>query len=246
VAAGDLNGDGALDLVVGNRPSVLKNGENWVHLQDQAGNLVVGIAFGRDTEETLAVAVGDLNGDGALDVVAGNAPRPDFNEDGQNQVYFNDGTSKLSAGVAFDGEQRTTSLVLADFNGDGALDIVVGNGIEPGINNGGQNRIYYNDGLGNFPTSATIGAPGDTTTLAVGEEGSSKPGGDDFHATTLAVGEEGGSGDIGRVTTLAVGEEGGRGDQGSVSTMAVGEEGGSDIGRVTTMAVGEEGGTSDA
>lgn len=169
VAAGDLNGDGVLDLVVGNRPSVLKNGKNWVHLQDQAGNFLAGVAFGRDTEETLAVAVGDLNGDGTLDVVAGNAPRADFNEDGQNQIYFNDGTGKLSDGVAFDGVQRTTSVVLADFNGDGALDIVIGNGVAPNINNGGQNRIYYNDGLGNFPTSATIGAPGNTSALAVAD-----------------------------------------------------------------------------
>ncbi|MCE7983065.1 MAG: VCBS repeat-containing protein [Caldilinea sp. CFX5] len=169
VAAGDLNGDGGLDLVVGNHPSVLKNGENWIHLQDQAGNLQAGIAFGRNTEETLAVAVGDLNGDGALDVVVGNAPRPDFNESGQNQIYFNDGTGKVSDGVAFDGAERTTSLVLADFNGDGAIDIVVGNGAQPGINNGGQNRIYYNDGFGNFPTSAAIGAPGDTRALAVAD-----------------------------------------------------------------------------
>ncbi len=56
------------------------------------------------------------------------------------------------------------------------------------------------------------------TTLALGEEGGTKPGTSGGRMTTMAVGEEGG----GTVTTQALGEEGG----GTMTTMALGEEGG--------------------
>jgi len=123
---GDMNGDGALDVIVGNHPhTALRGGENWIYFNDGSGNLLQAMPFGRDTEYTTSVAVGDLNGDGALDIVAGHAPFGAYQENGQNVIYFNNGAGQLRAGVPFGDFQSTTSVAVADLNGDGALDIIV-------------------------------------------------------------------------------------------------------------------------
>lgn len=79
------------------------------------------------------------------------------------------------------------------------------------------------------------------TTMAVGEEGGTRPPPD---MTTMAVGEEGGTKPPPDMTTKAIGEEGGTKPPPDMTTMAVGEEGGTRPPVVTTRAIGEEGGTA--
>jgi len=81
VAVGDVDGDGDLDLVIGN------NGHNAVYVNDGTGNFYTGSdcsapdvrCFGPSDDNTTSMAVGDVDGDGDLDLVTGN--------DGQNAVY---------------------------------------------------------------------------------------------------------------------------------------------------------------
>ncbi|HEY6357722.1 MAG TPA: VCBS repeat-containing protein, partial [Vicinamibacterales bacterium] len=64
IAAGDFNGDGAVDLVVPNRDG----GQSYVYLNDGHGNFPNRVPFGPARSATRAVAVGDLDGDGRLDI----------------------------------------------------------------------------------------------------------------------------------------------------------------------------------
>jgi hypothetical protein len=90
----------------------------------QGPNFEPFFAFG-GPDNTLSLAVGDLNDDGALDIVVGN---DSFSTAQQSTIYLNDGTGRFPNGIPFGGPgDRTFKVVLADLNGDGHLDLAVGN-----------------------------------------------------------------------------------------------------------------------
>jgi hypothetical protein len=167
VVAGDLNGDGTLDLVIGNMPTVNESGRDWIYLNDGRGILRQQIPLGSETAHTTAIALADLNGDGLLDLILAHKPQSDVPGSGRNLIYLNEGGATFSAAIPFGDLEQTTSLAVADLNGDGAFDIIVGNGSSGG--EAGQNRLFFNDTSGGFATSLPFGEPGDTTALVVGD-----------------------------------------------------------------------------
>ena len=61
-----MDGDGDLDIVVGN--------QNVVYLNDGTGNFSAGRNFGTGLDDPRClIAVGDMDGDGDLDIVVGNS-----------------------------------------------------------------------------------------------------------------------------------------------------------------------------
>ena len=81
------------------------------------------VLVGTEPMDTRSVAWGDWDGDGDLDLAIGN-----YGE--VNQVYENDGGGlKLNGGLGWvsPDEMNTTSLAWGDWDGDGDLDLVVGN-----------------------------------------------------------------------------------------------------------------------
>ncbi|NIS75166.1 MAG: VCBS repeat-containing protein, partial [Deltaproteobacteria bacterium] len=75
-------------------------------------------------------ALGDVEGDGDLDIIEGNSGQP-------NRVWLNDGTGTFADSGQLLGSSDTTSVALGDLDGDGDLDIVEGNFGQP-------NRIWLN------------------------------------------------------------------------------------------------------
>jgi arylsulfatase A-like enzyme len=145
IALGDVDGDGDLDVVAGNAGLT-----NRLYLNNGTANPFSGIAgtdIGTDVHYTVSIALGDMDGDGDLDVVAGNHNSP-------NRIHLNNGTADpfnpVTAGtvISLDAD-ATNAISLGDMDGDGDLDVVAGNYNQ-------ANRLYLNNGTAD-PFSGVTG-----------------------------------------------------------------------------------------
>ena len=131
IALADLNGDGALDAFVANA----SNQGNRVYFGDGAGTFYRQWAEPWCLCERGGRARGPEWRTAFLDAVVGN-------KTGQaNRVWFNNGAGNFTNSGQSLGSGNTEGIALADFNGDGSLDIFeVNNLCLQG------NRIRLNDG----------------------------------------------------------------------------------------------------
>ncbi|MCU0866626.1 MAG: VCBS repeat-containing protein [Planctomycetes bacterium] len=149
LALGDVDGDGDLDLIAANY------GQDRLFVNNGSGAFVDATSrwLPVDNQIAQAVAFGDVDGDGDLDLVIGT-------QLGQKRLYRNDGTgtfADVTAGRMPVDIDNTRAVVFGDVDGDGDLDLLLGNGENPGDGIAGQqNRLYRNDGTGTF-TDATAG-----------------------------------------------------------------------------------------
>ena len=128
VAWGDWDGDGDLDLAVGNGEDLA--GQPIRVYANSGGDLALAWTS-PENDDTRSVAWGDWDGDGDLDLAVGNY-------DGNNRVYANSGGDLTLAWTSLE-SYFTTSVAWGDWDGDGDLDLAVGN-------NRGSSQVYANSG----------------------------------------------------------------------------------------------------
>jgi hypothetical protein len=144
----DLDGDGDLDLVAGswrNRVMLYRNdGDARAFRFVLADSALVTLTRGSNTTPT----VGDLDGDGDLDLLVGEAS-------GALNMYRNDGTSTAPSFTLVSDEYldidvgRRSAPTLVDVDRDGDLDLVVGA-------ESGTLTLFRNEG-GTFVADSTLG-----------------------------------------------------------------------------------------
>ena len=149
IATGDLDGDGDIDLV-----ESIHTGGNHIYLNDGSGNYSFSsqILNGSLNHST---TLGDVDNDGDLDIVTGNV-----------SVYLNNGTGSFTDSGQTLGNSEATSITLGDIDNDGDLDMVVGNGT-PSV--GQADKVYFNDGAGNFTDSTQSLGADITKSTALGD-----------------------------------------------------------------------------
>jgi len=116
VVAGDLNGDGATDLVVANA----QTGNVDVLLGDGKGKFQTPVHY-KVGGSPVAIVLGDLAGHGKVDIAVAN-------QSGNSvSVLLGNGDGTFQAAVTYAVGSGPVALAVGDFNGDGHPDLLVAN-----------------------------------------------------------------------------------------------------------------------
>ncbi len=150
VAAGDVNGDGKVDLAIAN----LIGDDVSVLLGTGTGTFgaVRDYAVG---SQPLSVGMGDFNGDGKIDLVTANA--------GSLTVLLGTGTGSFRGPVNVDVGTSPVAIAVGDFNGDRRLDVVSANSSTSNVS------VLLNDGT--WPATDTPSISVNDVTVIEGNSG---------------------------------------------------------------------------
>jgi hypothetical protein len=152
IAAGDFNHDGRLDLVTADGGGVdvlLGNGDGTFQTP-------VAIAV---NPQTKSVQVADVNGDGNLDLAVASVCSSAANL-GVASVLLGNGDGTFKAPTHNNVGYCPNSLSIADYNGDGKLDVAVTNGgLAYGNYYYGTVSLLFGNGDGSFQSEVTTPVP---------------------------------------------------------------------------------------
>ena len=126
-ATGDVNGDGRMDAVVGQAegqslggPS-LPGGLRWFEAPADRTQPWIRHDLDVEFESTHNIRLADINGDGTMDVVAGEQDQAPLK---RLAVFYNDGHGSFTRQVL--GTDASHNVAVGDADGDGDLDILAG------------------------------------------------------------------------------------------------------------------------
>jgi hypothetical protein len=120
VAIGDLEGDGALDLVTADSSVGPEGADLWVLLGNGDGSFQAAVAYPAGDEPS-SVVIGDLDANGVADLAVSNRSSHDVS------VLLGRGDGTFESPVAYGADQKPSSLAVGDVDGDYALDLAVAN-----------------------------------------------------------------------------------------------------------------------
>ena len=145
----DINGDGKPDRVAASNSPLVGV---YVMLSQGNGTFNSPTFWWSGTSPILALAVGDVDSDGKLDIVAAGY------YDGNVNVLLNNGAGTFGAAWSYAVAGTPNSIALGDFNADGTLDIVATNGTEL--------DLLLNNGDGTFGAAQAVGPAGISVVVA--------------------------------------------------------------------------------
>jgi hypothetical protein len=166
VAAADLNRDGKVDLIVTNRcvEDDCTRGALGLLLGNGDGTFQPSVTFGAGGSRFYSMALADVNGDGAIDILTGD--------------YFTvrvslgngDGTFQPPVAYAHGGEEAQ-SVAVGDVNGDGKPDVLAASKCEVGYGCfQGVIGVLLGNGDGTFQKPMVFGSYGvDATSIALAD-----------------------------------------------------------------------------
>jgi hypothetical protein len=161
IASGDFNEDGHPDLVAAD----LGSGEVSVLFGDGSGGFgrALNFSIGEGFQSPYAVAVGDANEDGHLDIATADT---NISNEGIS-LLLGDGTGQFAAAVLFPvgaaGIHSPQGIVLTDVTGDGHADIVTAN------LNTSDVSLLAGDGTGNFAPAVSLATDTGPVVVAAGD-----------------------------------------------------------------------------
>ena len=151
-AVADFDGDGHADLAV---PLALAS-TIQIYRGNGDGTFTGPVSYPANGP-VVSIAAGDFNGDGKPDLAAAITSVPD----GEVRIFLNDGSGGFGNSTLFPAGSYASQVVVADFNGDGELDLTV-----PDFN-AGTVLVLLGDGHGGF--GAPISSPGGGGNIVVGD-----------------------------------------------------------------------------
>ncbi|MCA8941915.1 MAG: VCBS repeat-containing protein, partial [Planctomycetes bacterium] len=163
--AADFDGDGDVDLMLFHAFPLLYLQTGPMQFTDVTSTRMPGTPMGFVPNLFVSARVGDLNGDGSLDVVV------DYNHAGPPMTLLNDGSATFALGSLpgnFAFRDSRNQVELFDADGDGDLDALRSSASAylPTIHPDEGTVLFLNDGTGAFPTWQRLSIFGSSLVVA--------------------------------------------------------------------------------